>query len=74
MAAKRTTCRSCGAPIILARHDQTGRWAPLQPDPEGRWTLWHEEYFEASPRLSAEHRFTSHYAVCPRGADQQDAA
>jgi hypothetical protein len=34
-------CRSCGAPIIWARHHETGRVMPLdrEPDPGGSWLL-----------------------------------
>ena len=75
MAAQRTTCRSCGAPIIMVRHDTTNRYAPLEPDPAGRWTIVHDKYFEASPRLAPEHRYTNHFATCPGAADhRKDAA
>lgn len=39
------TCRSCGAPIIWAKHETTGRRMPFdaEPDPKGRWAMDDED-------------------------------
>lgn len=57
----------------MVRHDRTGKFAPLEADPEGRWTVHYDTYFEASPRLAPEHRYTNHFATCP-GAERHRAA
>jgi hypothetical protein len=61
-------CRSCGTPVIFAEHSRTGRHAPLQPDPAGRWTIVWPHYFLASENVPPEHRYTSHFARCPGAA------
>ena len=33
-----SVCRSCGRPVLWARLN-TGRWTPLDPDPDGRGQL-----------------------------------
>lgn len=61
-------CTNCGKSIAFARHDTTGKHAPLERDPNGRWTVVHETYFQAAPTVAAEHRYTSHFATCPGAA------
>ena len=68
MGAETQSCRSCGAPVVFARHERTGKPAPLEPDPAGRWTIVHPHYFEASPNVRPEHRYTNHFATCPAAA------
>ena len=64
MGAETQACRSCGAPVVFARHSRTGKLAPLERDPAGRWTIVHPHYFKASPNVAAGHRWTSHFATC----------
>lgn len=68
MGAETQSCRSCGAPVVFARHSRTGRMAPLERDPAGRFTVVHPDYFLASPNIAAEHRWSSHFARCPGAA------
>lgn len=68
MSAETQSCRSCGAPVVFATHSRTGKAAPLERDPAGRWTIVHPHYFLASPNVAPEHRWTSHFATCPGAA------
>jgi hypothetical protein len=65
MGAETQSCRSCGAPVVFARHSRT---APLERDPAGRFTVVHPNYFLASPNIAAEHRWTNHFARCSGAA------
>lgn len=65
MAPLRATCRSCGQEVTFYRHSTTGRSAPLQPDPVGRWAVVGDAYFAATANLAPAHRFSSHFATCP---------
>ncbi len=71
-------CQSCGAPIYWARHERTGRSAPIDAAPDVAGTI------ELMPRFggSATWRvipqaervyvtaplYTPHYATCPQAA------
>lgn len=57
----------------MVRHDGTGKYAPLERDPQGRWTVVHDKYFEASPKLAPEHRYTNHFATCPGAREHRKA-
>lgn len=68
MGAETQSCRSCGRAVVFARHSETGKLAPLEPDPAGRWTIVHPHYFLASPNVAPAHRWTNHFATCPGAA------
>lgn len=68
MGAETQACRSCGAPVVFARHSRTGKMAPLERDPAGVFTIVHPEYFKASPNVGPEHRWSSHFARCSGAA------
>lgn len=72
MGAEAKPCSSCGALVVFATHDGTGKPAPLERDPDGRWTIVHPQYFLAGPNVAPEHRWTNHFATCP-GADAHRA-
>lgn len=77
MSPKKQTCRACPAEIRMVRLD-TGRWNPLNPEPDaergnvilegneatiGR-VLGTEE--AVARRLAGEPLYLSHFATCPK--------
>lgn len=65
-------CRSCGAPIIWARHRESGKAAPINaaPVPNGNITL--DPLSDHYRILSGEERkastdplYTNHFGTCP---------
>lgn len=66
------TCRSCGAPVVWARHG-TGRLAPFdaQPQPHGEWLLVEDGKGElvATRRTTPILAHVPHHATCPQAAD-----
>lgn len=71
MSAETKSCRSCGAPVVFAQHSRTGKRAPLEPDPAGRFTIVHPHYFQAGPNVAPEHRWTNHFATCIGAAEHR---
>lgn len=77
----RTPCRSCGAPVIWARHQLTGREMPIDAEPVTGGTITIEpdmfgapSYWIAAgtPPPGAE-RHTSHFATCPNAGSWRKA-
>jgi hypothetical protein len=66
-------CRSCGAPIVWATSQATGKPMPLDPDPaaDGNLVLMEGEarVLTTGERLRAQEagtvRYKSHFATCP---------
>lgn len=65
-------CRSCGAPVVWARHESTGRRMPLDATPTdgGMFTIRYPDgpagdavYGRRGPEASSGH--DSHFATCP---------
>lgn len=67
------TCRSCGAEILWAESESTGKWVPLDATPTARGNLVLisgkvRPYGEADQRLHRD-RYVSHFSTC---ADADD--
>jgi hypothetical protein len=64
-----STCRSCGAEVILLRHELTGNWAPINatPDPAGNIVIDVKlGVYKIVPRQGRVGLlYTSHFATCP---------
>lgn len=73
MSAEAKPCSSCGALVVFATHERTGKAAPLERDPEGVWTIVHPQYFRAGPKVAPDHRWTNHFANCPGAAAHRAA-
>lgn len=66
-------CRSCGAPVVWAKHFTTGKSSPIDPEPVdgGNVALWPDDEtgdavysIPKKGALSGPLR-TSHFATCP---------
>jgi len=67
-----STCRSCGAPIVWARHAVTDRVAPIDAEPveEGNIILDMDSltYTVGGISYPPGPRHTNHFATCPDAA------
>jgi hypothetical protein len=79
------TCRSCGAPVIWAHHEQSGKAAPIDAEPSdaGNVVLLPPDIFgapryrvlgPASVGLEAGPRHTSHFMTCPQAKQWRGGA
>ncbi len=78
MANDEERCRSCGAPVVWAYHERTGKPAPLVPDESGRWVVYPAGDAHPWPGRSIyrlawageeERRWSNHFADCPNADD-----
>jgi hypothetical protein len=74
------TCRSCGAAIIWAKHETTGKLSCYDEEPtlRGTWGLVRRGNEtvarKLTPELAADPRMkrrTSHFATCPNAASHR---
>jgi len=69
MAPEQRPCRSCGAPVVFAKHERTGKAGPLVRDPHGTFRVWPDDggylYGKASDADPEGARYSSHFADCP---------
>lgn len=74
LSDKPERCRSCGARVIWRRNSSTGRWAPLdaEPNPAGNARVDDESYSIVGPPSLFDapdvERFMPHHATCPDAA------
>ena len=64
-------CRSCGARIVWAKMERSGKFAPFEPDADGEWIINPEgiaSHQGKAPAFLKEEqivpRYTSHFASC----------
>jgi len=65
-----TTCKGCGASMFYVKTER-GKYMPLnaEPDPKGNIVVFDGTARVFRPGLlfdTAEPRYTSHYATCPK--------
>lgn len=63
-------CRSCGADIVWATNERSGKPAPIdaEPDPRGNIELWDMPDGTTAysmPHQSGWPRYVNHFATCP---------
>lgn len=63
-------CKSCGADVLFARHERTGKWMPFQLDESaGEWIIVDgsaSHQGKAPEHWGSVPRYTSHFATCPQ--------
>lgn len=66
-------CRSCGARIVWATMERSGKHSPFVLDPDGEWIINHEGVAshqgkapEFVPPEQCVARYKSHFADCPQ--------
>ncbi|MGH9001955.1 MAG: hypothetical protein ACRDYV_02390 [Acidimicrobiia bacterium] len=63
-------CRSCGAPVLWVRMAGTGRWMPLDQDPDPRGTVYlaggkGRTLAPGATPATGGPTYRSHFASCP---------
>lgn len=78
-----STCKSCGAPVLWAKHATTGTLMPLDPQPSPAGNIWLvggkrsgtvpicRVASQPVPAPEGANLYTSHFATCPNAAQHR---